>query len=293
MRGKGTSYGAATIVNAMPSGFGGAIGVWLKTVAEVEITEDPAVEVVAADQEVDDLSLIVESFRAASGRFGISCGARITVRSEIPPARGMKSSSAASNAVVLATLDALGRECEAMEAVQMGVLASKKAGVTVTGAFDDACASLFGGVFLTDNTGMRVLRSWDAEELTALFLVPEERRYSGRVDAERLRSYARVSLIAFNEAIEGRVWQAMLINGLAMCRVLGFDAEPILEAVKEGAASAGLCGKGPAICAVTKPEYEGEIMDRWRSSGHPIIRTKIRGSSELGEKGRRGEGIDR
>lgn len=284
MRGTGASYGAATIVNAMPSGFGGAIGVWLKTVAEVEITEDPAVEAVAADQEVDDCSLIVESFRAVTSRYGLSCGARITVRSEIPPARGMKSSSAASNAVVLATLDALGRECEAMEAIRMGILASKKAGVTVTGAFDDACASLFGGVFLTDNAGMRVLRSWDAEELTALFLVPEERRYSGMVDTERLRSYARVSLMAFNEAIEGRVWQAMLINGMAMARVFGFDTEPILEAVKEGAASAGLCGKGPAICAVTKPEYEGGIIDCWKSTGDTIIRTKIRGSASRGEE---------
>ncbi|MDH7556028.1 MAG: shikimate kinase [Candidatus Methanosuratincola sp.] len=288
MRGTGTSYGAATIVNAMPSGFGGAIGVWLKTVAEVEITEDPTVEAVAADQEVDDCSLVVESFRAVTSRYGLSCGARIMVRSEIPPARGMKSSSAASNAVVLATLDALGIECEEMEAVRMGVLASKKAGVTVTGAFDDACASLFGGVFLTDNAGMRVLRSWDAEELTALFLVPEERRYSGRVDTERLRSYARVSLMAFNEAIEGRVWQAMLINGMAMARILGFDTEPILEAVKEGAASAGLCGKGPAICAVAKPECEGRILDCWRSRGDPVIRTKIRGSSIS-----RGEEIDR
>lgn len=278
MRGTGTSYGAATIVNAMPSGFGGAIGVWLKTVAEVEITQDPAVEAVAADQEVEDCSLIVESFKAVASRYGISCGARITVRSEIPPARGMKSSSAASNAVVLATLDALGRECGAMEAVQMGVQASRKAGVTVTGAFDDACASLFGGVFLTDNSEMRVLRSWDAEELTALFLVPEERRYSGRVDSELLRSYARVSLLAFNEAIDGRVWQAMLINGIAMAHIFGFEIDPILEAVKEGAVSAGLCGKGPAICAVTKPEYEGGILDCWKGRGCRIIRTKIRGN---------------
>ncbi len=282
MRGTGTSYGAATIVNAMPSGFGGAIGVWLKAVAEVEITEDPAVEAVAADQEVEDLSLISESFKAVTCRYGLGCGARITVRSEIPPARGMKSSSAVSNAVVLATLDALGIDCGAMEAVQMGVQASMRAGVTATGAFDDSCASLFGGVFLTDNAGMKVLRSWDAEELTALFLVPEERRYSGKVDSELLRSYARVSLMAFNEAIEGRIWQAMLINGMAMAHVFGFDAGPILEAVREGAVSAGLCGKGPAICAVTRPEYEGGILDCWRGRGCKTIRTKIRGCAVCG-----------
>lgn len=282
MKGTGTAYGAATIVNAMPSGFGGAIGVWLKTVAEVEITEDPAVEAVAADQEVEDCSLIVESFKAVTARYGLSCGGRITVRSEIPPARGMKSSSAASNAVVLATLDALGEECRPIEVVQMGVKASKKAGVTLTGAFDDACASLFGGVFLTDNNSMSILRSWDAEELTAIFLVPEERRYSGRVEAERLRGYARVSLMAFNEAIEGRVWQAMLINGMAMAHIFGFDVGPIVEAVKEGAASAGLCGKGPAICAVTRPEYEGGILDCWMGREGRIIMTKIRGNSGSG-----------
>lgn len=279
MRGTGTAHGAATIVNAMPSGFGGAIGVDLHTVAEVELTADAGgvvIDIETPERRTADPSLGIESFRAVMRRFGLDFGARISIRSEIPPAKGMKSSSAASNAVVLATLDAIGRKLDDYEIVRIGVEASKKAGVTATGAFDDACASYFGGVQLTDNVGMRVLRSWEVEELTALFLVPEGERYSGRVDIDRLRNYARASLFAFNEAVEGRIWQAMLINGLVMCNAFGLDPSPIVDAVREGAASAGLCGKGPAYCAVTRPEYEGGITDAWKGTGHRIIRSRLR-----------------
>ncbi|MBC7121119.1 MAG: shikimate kinase [Candidatus Methanosuratus sp.] len=276
MKGTGVAHGATTIVNAMPSGFGGALGVDLHTVAEVELLEGCDLEVEIVDQKVKDPSLALESFKAVMQRFGLDFGARITIRSEIPPAKGMKSSSAASNAVVVAALMATGRALDDYEVVRIGVDASKRARVTATGAFDDACASYFGGVQLTDNIGMKVLKSWEVEELNAIFLVPDGERYSGKVDMDRLRKYARASLLAFNEAIDGRIWQAMLINGMVMANLFGLDPGPIVDAVREGAVSAGLCGKGPAYCAITRPEHEGEIIDAWNETGHRIMRTRVR-----------------
>ncbi|MDI9643845.1 MAG: shikimate kinase, partial [Candidatus Verstraetearchaeota archaeon] len=250
-KGSGTAFGATTIVNAMPSGYGAALGVCLSTVAEVEILDTPEVEVeIIGSGRVDDL-LAREAFRTVVNKFGTMCGGRIVTRSEIPPARGMKSSSAASNAVVIATLNAIGAKLDPFEVVRLGVEASRRAGVTATGAFDDACASLFGGVNLTNNYNMRLINGSDLEEeLRAVFLVPEEQRYSGAVDMDRLRDFSKASLMAFSEAMEGRIWRAMIINGLLMARAFGSDPEPILEAVKEGAVSAGLSGKGPAYCAI-------------------------------------------
>ena len=275
MRGRGVAFGATTVVNAMPSGFGAALGVTLRTFAEVELTDDPTIEVDMVNDRSERKALTEESLKVVLERFALKYGGRIRTRSEIPVARGMKSSSAASNAIVLAALDALGERLDDLEAINLGVEASLRAGVTLTGAFDDACASYLGALHVTDNYRRRILRSYDVEPLSVLFLVPEERRYSGEVDASRVRAAKRLTGIAFEEATHGRYWQAMLLNGLMMANLFHTDPTPILLAIQNGAVSAGLCGKGPAICAVSKREDEGAIIDGWKGLGRTILRSEV------------------
>lgn len=270
MIGRGVAFGATSILNAMPSGFGAALGVDLHTSAEVEVTEDTAIEVQINSGATEGTALAEESFKAVLRRFGLKKGGKIRTESEIPVARGMKSSSAASNAIVLATLDALGRNLGDLEVINLGVEASLVAKASVTGAFDDACASYFGNLHITDNYRREILRSFQVERLCVLFLVPQERRYSGEVDMERIRA-PKLTEVPFREAMDGRYWQAMLLNGLIMAQVFGTDPSPILTALQNGAISAGLCGKGPAFCAVSRSGDEGAIVDGWKSLGHPII----------------------
>lgn len=283
MKGKGMAYGAASIINAMPSGFGAAFSVGLKTSAEVELTDGEAVEVEIKGDPGEDKKLAVESFKVVMERFGLKKGGMIATASEIPIAVGMKSSSAAANAIVLATLDALGKKVQELDVVKMGVEASVRAGVTLTGAFDDACASLLGGLHVTDNYGRQVLKSFSMEPLSVVFLVPEGKSYSGKVDAARIKSYARTSLLALEDALAGRHWQAMLLNGLVMADAFGVDPAPIVTAIKNGALSAGLCGKGPSICAVSKKEQEADIVDAWAGLGFRLIRTQT--NSDHGRQG--------
>lgn len=275
MRGRGVAFGATTVVNAMPSGFGAAIGVTLRTFAEVELTDDPTIEVDMVNDRSERKALAEESLKVVLERFAIKHGGRIRTRSEIPIARGMKSSSAASNAVVLATLDALGEQLDDLEAINLGVEASLRARVTLTGAFDDACASYLGMLRVTDNYQRRILKSYDVEPLSVLFLFPEERRYSGEVNAGSVRAAKRLTGIAFEEAMHGRYWQAMLLNGLMMANLFRTAPSPILLAIQNGAISAGLCGKGPAICAVSKREDEGAIIDGWKDLGQTILRSEV------------------
>lgn len=282
-KGRGMAHGAASVVNAMPSGFGAAFGVGLKTTAEVEPVEGDAVDVEIAGDPGEDRRLAVESYRVVMERFGLRGGACIKTASEIPIAVGMKSSSAAANAIVLATLDAIGERVGEVDAIRMGVEASVRARVTLTGAFDDACASMLGGLQVTDNFQRQVMRSFELEPLSVVFLIPEGKRYSGKVDAARIKAYARTSLLAFEDALAGRYWQAMLLNGLLMAHAFGIDPSPIVAAIKNGALSAGICGKGPSICAVSKREDEGGIVDGWSGLGLRLIRTQT--NSDHGRQG--------
>ncbi|MCS7098658.1 MAG: shikimate kinase [Candidatus Methanomethyliaceae archaeon] len=276
MKGIGMAYGATTIVNAMPSGLGASLGVNLRTFAEVELNYNEEISVEINGRKDGRINLAVESFKIIMEKLGLKYGAFIRTWSEIPIAKGMKSSSAASNAIILATLDALEVELNDLEVVNLGVDASIRAKATLTGAFDDAIASYFGGIHLTDNYRRKILKSIKImEPLSVIFLVPEGERYSGDVKLENVNSVKNVINMAFKEAIEGRIWQAMIINGLIMAHVFGYDIRPIIIAIENGAISAGLCGKGPAICAICKEDSENQIIESWKEFSTNIIKAKI------------------
>ena len=114
-------------------------------------------------------------------------GAKVRTFSNIPVARGLKSSSVAANATVLATIAALDKTIDDLAVVNLGVDAAFDAKVTVTGAFDDACASYFGGVVVTDNLKRKLIeRNTLPSGLSVLFYVPSKKVYTINSDVNRL-----------------------------------------------------------------------------------------------------------
>jgi len=269
------AHGAATIVNAIALGKGAAFGVDLWTKAEVKLTDDPQVirgEITSDPAE--NMVLIERTVANVFRHFGVEkrFGANVKTSSTIPIARGLKSSSAAANAVALATVAALSKTLDDIAVVNLGVNAAFEAKVTVTGAFDDACASYFGGAVVTDNLKRKIMKRFPLPEgLVVLFHVPSTKAYTGKSDVRKLRTVEPLVKIAYKEALRENLWAALSLNGLIYSSALGFDASIALNALNAGAIAAGLCGKGPAVTAVV-PEnkinqvkealqgYEGEIL---------------------------------
>jgi shikimate kinase len=269
------AHGAATIVNAIAFGKGAAFGVDLWTKAEVKLTEEPHVikgEITSDPAESTVLiervvSRVLKHFNLEK-RFG----ARVKTWSNIPVARGLKSSSAAANAVALATIAALGKNLDDLAVVNLGVDAAFEAKVTVTGAFDDACASYFGGAVITDNLNRKLLKRVALpEDLTVLFHVPASKAYTADSDVNKLQTVKPLVKIAYKEAQKGNFWTALTLNGLIYSSALGYSVAVALDALVAGALAAGLCGKGPAVTAVVPADkvdsvrvalqrYEGEIL---------------------------------
>jgi len=278
-RAEATAHGAATIVSALATGRGAALGVDLWTRATVELTDRPG-EVVGRilSDPSEDTRLMEECVRLVLSRYraGEKFGAVVETDSNIPIARGLKSSSAASNAVVLATVRALGRRASDIEVVKMGVEASRMAGVTKTGAFDDACASYFGHVYVTDNRRTRVLRRFRIEsEMPVLFHLGGGKRYTADVDMDWLRPLAPVIESVHREAVAGRYWRAMTLNGLAFAAMLGLDSGRIADALRSGAIAAGLSGKGPAVAAVVPGEKVDAVREAWKKYEGEILTARI------------------
>src|SRR2546427_8686451 len=175
----------------------------------------------------------------------------VITSSNIPAAVGLKSSSAAANAVALATVSALDEERDDDTLVSIGVEASIESGVSVTGAYDDSFASYHGGAILTDNDRSKVEKILKIpRDFKVLILVPPRKTRTGQLDRTRFAPIRRISELAYSEASNGHIWDALTLNGLALSSILGEDPRPALSAIEAGAFGAGLSGKGPAVAAI-------------------------------------------
>ena len=269
------AHGAATIVNAIALGKGAAFGVDLWTKAEVELTDEPnVIKGEIASDPAESTVLIERTVSRVLQHFSVenSFGAKVKTSSNIPIARGLKSSSVAANAVALATVAALGKTLDDLAVVNLGVDAAFDAKVTVTGAFDDACASYFGGAVVTDNLKRELLkRAILPDDLTVLFHIPSGKAYTGDSDVDRLRIVKPLVKIAYAEAMKGNFWASLSLNGVIYSSALGYEASVSLDALEAGALASGLCGKGPAVATVVSGEkidsvnaalqrHEGQVL---------------------------------
>lgn len=271
MKGKAVACGAATILNAVANWKGSAFGVGLRTEAEVILNSSGKVK---GDVPGVDTRLVVRCVEKVLERFGRDLGATVRTRSEVPVASGLKSSSTAANASVLAALDALGAEMDLFEAAMIGVSAAKEVGVTITGALDDALASMLGGVVVTDNREMKLLRREETDSAVIL-LVPDKKVLSKDTDVGRSRLVAPLADVAFDLALKGDYGRAMTLNGLMYCAALGFSAEPIMAALKAGAWGASLSGTGPAYAALAPDDKVDEVSFAWEGLGGRVIRAAV------------------
>ncbi len=111
--GQAVAHGAVTILNAFATGKGAAIGVGLWTRARVTLQDRGGASFgIAASDPQGSSKLAVRVVEKVLERYGYGgkLHGEVVTSSSIPTAVGLKSSSAAANAVALATSSALGHE---------------------------------------------------------------------------------------------------------------------------------------------------------------------------------------
>jgi shikimate kinase len=273
------AHGAATIINAIATGRGAAFGVSLWTKARVKLTDDVGyVKAKILSDPTEDTLLIKETVLTVLHHFHLKdkYGVDVETESNIPIARGMKSSSVAANALILATVAALGAKLSDLEVLNLSVEAAIKAKTTITGAFDDSCASFFGNIVITDNFKRRILKCIDIEDnLEILFQIPSKKSYTYALDSSKMKCIEPQVEVAFKEAFSGNYWTALTLNGILYSTVLGFDASIAVAALEAGALAAGLSGKGPAVVAVVQNDKAQDIVHAWHQYEGRIVKTGV------------------
>jgi len=264
-------YGAVSIVNAIATGNGSALGISLKVTAEVELTKGRGLRFLTGKNDDRLVNNIIKNTLPAGTLERNQL--IVKLRSEIPIGFGLKSSSAVSNAVALACSRLVTERIDDYAVLDAAVKASFDAKVTITGAYDDATACYFGGFVVTDNYARKLLRRQRApDNLQAVIFLP---RNTPRGEVHRLSDLSDLFSDAFRLAEGGEYWKAMKLNGVLAACALGTSYRPVLAALEQGALAAGTSGNGPSIAAVAYEDVVEDIKNAFSKFNGRILVSKI------------------
>jgi shikimate kinase len=243
----------------MATGFGAAFGL------------DWTARAVVQDAEADEVRSHGRVLGPAEARLALESATlvlpergavRVEVTTDIPPRKGLKSSSTVALAVLEAAADHFDVACSPKSLLDHAAEAGLRSGTSRTGAYDDAAACLLGGLVLTDNLKRRILDRWHLPDgLVALVHVPAGEIASGDHRETDLSAAADGARRAFGLAEGGRIAEAMKANTDAYAAVFGADLSFTRLAVKAGAWAAGLSGTGPAQIALVPEDHVADFED--------------------------------
>jgi shikimate kinase len=264
VRGVGTASGAVTVVNALATGIGCALAVTLPVRAEIDLRPSEARGASRVQPERgSDSELVRETLAVGLSRFapGEVFSGELRIDSQVPPGKGLKSSSAVGGAVLRAVAGALRQSRPPEELARLAADVAQEIGLSATGAYDDCLASLQGGVVLTDNTRRTVLRSPSfPSNLRVVLWIPPESHVPSTAWRDRFRAEAEIGRGAVEAVRAGHWAEAMTLNTELVERVMGYDYAALrAELVNHGATMCGVTGMGPAL-AVLAPEPNLDLV---------------------------------
>lgn len=270
MNAKATVHGAVSLVNAIATGRGATLGISLTVTATVRTSPGSGITV-AGTSSKRLIKAVVE--RIVPQKKLRDTAVRIELSSKIPSGYGLKSSSAISTAVAMASAKAFGIKASDRSILLAGVNASISAGVSITGAYDDAAACYYGGFAVTNNKRRQLVVSKKAPRgLSAVIFVPTYRK---RGNPKKLADMKLAFAAAWSFAKSDDYWNAMILNGLAAATTLRSNPGLVSALVRAGALGASVSGNGPAIAAVAKSKDIAKIKRVFTPMKGSIITSRI------------------
>ena len=245
-------HGAISIVNAVATGYGSAMGISLNV--KVEIISKKGSGLIF---QKGGGSLMIKKiiYDVLQSKYINNNQLLININSEVPSGMGLKSSSAVSNAVALACISLTNKEISDEFVLNSAVDASLYAKTTITGAYDDSTACYYGGFVTTDNYKRKIWKRENSPtDISAVIFLPNNKK---RGEVTRLKLLSDIYLEAFQLANSGQYWKAMTLNGVLTSSLLSNSYTITRMCLENGALAASISGNGPAIAAVVR---ESEVQ---------------------------------
>jgi shikimate kinase len=161
------------------------------------------------------------------------------------------------------------------EIINLAIDASLEAGVTITGAFDDATASYFGGVTVTNNTKREIIIKEKMEKHKVLIYLENIESMTAKADVARMKLLSPLVSMAFEKACQKQYFTALNLNGILYSASLGYDENIAIDALEAGAIASGLSGTGSAFIAIVDDNSMDNVKEAWSSYSGEIITAEV------------------
>lgn len=279
--GTGTSNGGCSLLHAAGLGYGATLALDLRVTVRLLDKQSKRV----LDDPDDLLGTILQIW--GDSNLPLPDGELFwSVKSEIPPRQGLKSSSAVAVAAIKALCDASDYSLDNADIVDLAAAAQITSGVSITGSYGDSWAALEGGWKLIDanaadaRSGVLLESPGpNSEDWNVLLVCRGDRER--RPEIEDFSFHQQAFVQALNALQEGNDLVALTWNGRG---VVGAVNDPVgrkltNDAFVNGARAAGISGSGPAI-AIFSPAVNDQSLSRlkkWysRNGDFELIETKI------------------
>lgn len=278
--GEGVAHGACSLLHAAPLGYGASLALDMPVMARLRDSRPKG----KPRDPHNLLDEVIEAWEDAGHPLPAD-ELYWSIRSKIPPGRGLKSSSAVAIAALRALEDAADLDLPISDLVDMAATAQLAAGVSLTGSKDDAWAAATVGWKLIDTSipaaeGILLEGAVEEADEWLVYIVVRPQR-------EELPDPSTFTpfISGFEKALEALQQEngelvALTWNGRSVASSqMDHEGRRIVnEALLKGARAAGITGSGPAIiCFVPfANEVVGEQMKTaWESRGYDVIETTI------------------
>ena len=262
-------FGAVSIVNAIATGKGATLGVDTFVETKLVKKEGTGIQITSENKTISSrlINQIIKNMIPA--KILEKSRLELDFKSNIPTGYGLKSSSAISSAVALSCAKAFGQEITDEQILQLGSKTSIQTKVSITGAYDDACACHFGGFNVTDNLKMKLIhRELAPKDLQVIIFLPKSRK---RGNLKKLKEFKNAFEKSWELAESSDYWNAAILNGIATTSILNSEPKLIMGLMEKGAYCATISGNGPSIIAITDKKHKTKVMKEFSGLNGKIM----------------------
>ena len=224
-------HGAVSIVSAIATGNGATLGIDTFVKTRLEIKDGTGIHITSDNKTISSrlINKVIENVIPKQQLEKVRL--ELNFQSNIPTGYGLKSSSAISTAVSLVCSKAIKKELTDEEILKIGVESSLQTNVSITGAYDDACACYYGGFNVTNNYKRDLIFRGNApSDLQAIIFLPKSRK---RGNVKKLKNFKPAFEKAWELAKNHDYWNASILNGLATSSILNSNPELLFQLMEK------------------------------------------------------------